>query len=66
MYAKDEGYSQYWIVNVEDRRVEVYAEPRGGKNPAYRKQTNYGPEDVLPVVVAGKELGRIPVKELLP
>ena len=56
----------YWIVNLVDRRVEVYTQPRGGKNPAYKKQTNYGPDDAVPVVVAGNELGRIAVKELLP
>ena len=56
----------YWIVNLVDRHVEVYTEPRGGKNPAYKKHTDYGPDDAVPVVVAGKELGRIPVKELLP
>jgi Uma2 family endonuclease len=56
----------YWIVNLVDRRIEVYTEPRGGKNPAYKKHTNYSPEDAVPVVVAGKELGRIAVKELLP
>jgi hypothetical protein len=56
----------YWIVNLVERCVEVYTQPRGGKNPAYRKQTNYGPGDAVPVVVAGKEVGRIPVNELLP
>lgn len=56
----------YWIVNLVDRRIEVYTEPRGGKNPAYKLQTNYGPDDTVPVVVAGKQIGRIPVKELLP
>lgn len=56
----------YWIVNLVDRRVEVYTQPRGGKNPGYKQQTDYGPGDEVPVVVGGKELGRIPVKELLP
>ena len=56
----------YWIVNLINCRVEVYTEPRGGKNPAYKRQTNYGPDDAVPGVVGGKELGRIPVKELLP
>lgn len=56
----------HWIVNLIDRRVEVYTEPRGGKNPAYKKQKNYSPSETVPVVVAGKELGRIAVKELLP
>ncbi|MBA4188428.1 MAG: Uma2 family endonuclease [Planctomycetaceae bacterium] len=56
----------YWIVNLVDRRVEVYTQPRGGKNPTYKQQTNYGPDDEVPVVIDGKELGRISVKELLP
>ncbi|WP_439630558.1 Uma2 family endonuclease [Gemmata sp.] len=56
----------YWIVNLVDRRVEVYTQPKGGKNPTYRQQTNYGPDDTVPVVVGGNELGRISVKELLP
>lgn len=56
----------YWIVNLLDRRVEVYTQPKGGKSPAYKQQQNYGPDDAVPVVVNGKELGRIPVKELLP
>ncbi len=56
----------YWIVNLVDRRVEVYTQPRGGKNPTYKQQTNYGPDDEVPVVVGGKQIGRIPVKELLP
>jgi hypothetical protein len=53
-------------VNLKDRRIEVYTQPRGAKQPAYKKQANYGPRDAVPVVVRGKELGRIPVKELLP
>ena len=56
----------YWIVNLADRRVEVYAQPRGGKNPTYKQQTNYGPDDAIPVVIGGKQVGTIAVKELLP
>ncbi len=56
----------YWIVNLADRRVEVYAQPRGGKNPTYKQQTNYGPDDAIPVVVDGKQVGTVAVKELLP
>lgn len=55
----------YWIVNLIDRRVEVYTEPRGGKKPTYKQQKNYGPDDEVPLIVGGKEMGRIPVKELL-
>ncbi len=56
----------YWIVNLVDRRVEVYTQPRGGKNPTYKQQTNYGPDDAVPVVVGGKPVGTIAVKDLLP
>jgi hypothetical protein len=56
----------YWIVNLKDRRIEVYSEPRGGKNPTYKRRSDYGLRDAVPVVVAGKQLGRIPVKDLLP
>jgi Uma2 family endonuclease len=57
---------QYWIVNVSDRRVEVYMQPKGGKNPTYKTRTDYGPSDAVPVVIAGKQVGTSAVKELLP
>ena len=56
----------YWIVNLIDRRVEVYTQPRGGKSPTYKTRTDYGPADAVPVVIAGKTVGTIAVKELLP
>jgi hypothetical protein len=56
----------YWIVNLVDRRVEVYAQPRGGKNPTYKARTDYGPDDAVPVAIAGRLVGTIAVNELLP
>lgn len=56
----------YWIINLVDRCVEVYAQPRGGKNPTYKTRTDYGPDDAVPVVIAGKTVGTIAVKDLLP
>ena len=56
----------YWIINLTDRRVEVYTHPRGGKNPGYRHQTNYAPGQAVPVVVGGAEVGSLEVKDLLP
>jgi Uma2 family endonuclease len=74
--AQDQGYKVrlyarnkvpvYWIVNLRDRRVEVYTGPRGGRNPTYRDRTDYAPGQTVPVVVAGKTVGRIPVNEILP
>ncbi len=57
---------EYWIINVNDRRVEVYTQPKGGKKPEYKQRKAYRDDEDVPVVLNGKELGRIPVKELLP
>jgi len=60
------GITQYWIIDVNDRRIEVYTQPRGGKNPSYRKKAEYRVDEAVPVVAGGKKLGTIPVDELLP
>lgn len=74
--AQDQGYKVrlyarnripvYWIVNLVDRRVEVYTSPRGGRNPTYRTRTDYAPGAAVPVVVGGRAVGAIPVDEILP
>jgi Uma2 family endonuclease len=56
----------YWVVNLVDRRVEVYTDPRGGKNPTYRARRDYDPGDAVPVTLGGRSVGSIPVNELLP
>ena len=65
MYAA-EKLPVYWIVNIPDRRVEVYTQPRGGKAPTYRTRADYAPGQSVPVTVAGTALGSVPVSELLP
>ena len=65
MYAR-EKIPQYWIVNLRQRRVEVSTQPRGGRSPSYRTHEEYGPDDIVPVVINGVTLGTIPVGELLP
>ena len=59
------GIPQYWIINVAERSIEVYTQPRGGKNPGYRKSTTYAHSEDVPVVVAGKKRGTIPVGKIL-
>jgi Uma2 family endonuclease len=56
----------FWIVNLMNRDVEVYTEPRGGKTPGYRKQSIHGPGEEVPVVLKGQEIGRVAVSQLLP
>ncbi|MBI3822819.1 MAG: Uma2 family endonuclease [Planctomycetes bacterium] len=57
----------YWIVNLEDRSIEVYSDPTGpADEPDYRKHEVYGENDQAPLVLDGQEVGRIAVKDVLP
>jgi Uma2 family endonuclease len=57
----------YWVVNLIDRRLEVYTEPSGlTRQPTYRAQRSYGIGDEVPVWLGEDEIGRIPVQQLLP
>ena len=57
----------YWIINLVDGQVEVYTDPTGpDAGPVYRTRHDYRPGDMVPFVVDGRELGPIPVQELLP
>ncbi len=75
--ARDRGFKKqiyaearipvYWIVNLIDSLVEVYTEPSGpGEQPDYRKNETYSAADDVPVVLDGREVGRIAVRDLLP
>jgi Uma2 family endonuclease len=65
-YAAD-GVLVYWIVNIPQCRVEVYTRPTGSvEDPRYQERRVYGPDDDVPVVLDGREVGRVPVKEILP
>jgi Uma2 family endonuclease len=57
----------YWIVNLEDRCIEVYTDPTGpADEPDYRQRQIYGENDWIPVFLDGKEMGKLEVKALLP
>jgi Uma2 family endonuclease len=56
----------YWIVNLVDRQVEVYTRPRAGRSPEYRQRQDYRSGATVPVVLAGREVARLRVRELLP
>ena len=56
----------YWIVNIPEAQVEVYEQPRAGRNPTYRKRTDYRAGDTLPVTVRGTRVGEVAVSELFP
>jgi hypothetical protein len=65
MYARAH-LSIYWIINLRDAQIEVYTQPKAGKSPGYRDCQIYGVKDSVPLVIAGQEVARIPVRELLP
>jgi Uma2 family endonuclease len=62
------GIPEYWIVNLPDRTVEVYTDPKTPRRGvcAYRTRTDYGPGQEVPVVIAGVRIGAIPVNTILP
>ncbi len=76
-YAKDRGekwrqYAAakipvYWIVNLPQPQIEVYMSPAGrGKAARYGDCKIYGAGDQVPVILEGRELGRIAVQDVLP
>jgi len=62
IYAR-EAIPCYWIVNLPERRIEVYRRPEGAR---YAERQVYGPDDEVPVVLDGREEGRGRVREVLP
>lgn len=57
----------YWIINIPDRIVEVYADPSGPvPESTYQERHDYGIEDQVPLVLDGCEIARIAVRDILP
>jgi Uma2 family endonuclease len=66
IYAKA-GIPVYWIVNLIDRQVEVYGSPSAAADTFdYGQHRDFGGADEVALVVGEREVGRIPVRELLP
>ncbi|MBY0514001.1 MAG: Uma2 family endonuclease [Gemmataceae bacterium] len=60
------GIPAYWIVNLVDRRVEVYSRPSGPTaTPAYADVQSYSAGDAVPLTLDGVAL-TVPVADLLP
>jgi Uma2 family endonuclease len=66
IYARGNIVS-YWIVNLDDQRVEIHTQPSGPcDSPAYGSVVNYNPGDSIPVVLDGNTVATIAVNDLLP
>ncbi len=63
IYA-EAGIPVYWIVNLIEKRLEVYRDAAGTELADYRDRREYSPGDDAPVVVEGVAVGRIAVNEL--
>jgi Uma2 family endonuclease len=57
------GIPVYWIVNLVNRRLEVYCEP---DSDGYRSRQELALDQHVSVVIAGATVGRIAVADLLP
>ena len=57
------GIPVYWIVNLRDRQVEVYAHPIAGE---YSAAISIGEGESVEVVIDGQAVGTIAVADLLP
>ena len=62
-YARD-GIPVYWIVDLVDRRIEVYTRPL--KAGRYRSRKEFLPGQQVPVVIDGRPIGHVAVDDILP
>jgi hypothetical protein len=62
------GIPVYWIVNLDDRQVEVYELPvsPSGHTARYQSRTDYRPAQSLPLNILGTVVGQCAVDSLLP
>jgi Uma2 family endonuclease len=66
IYARA-GIPCYWLVNLIDGRIEEYTDPSGsGENADYRQRHDYLADGEIAVVLDGRRVAGIAVRELLP
>ena len=66
IYAKA-GIAVYWILNLVERQLEVHTQPSGpANNPDYVDRQVYSAADRAPVILDGREMGKILVSDMLP
>lgn len=66
IYARA-GIPVYWVVNLVDRRIEVYTRPSGPTEvPAYGESCSYQPGEEIPLMLDNTVQGTISVSDLLP
>jgi Uma2 family endonuclease len=60
------GIPHYWIVNLDDAQIEVHSDPSGtGRKRVYRGKEVLRGKANLSVILGGKAVGTISVREIL-
>lgn len=66
VYARA-GIAVYWVVNLMEKRIEVFTNPSGGARKAdYQTEQTYDLDAEVPVVIDDVVIARLAVRELLP
>lgn len=61
------GVSEYWIVNLHRRGIEVFADPAGrGPEARYSESAWYAEDRTVPLRLLGQIVGAIAVRDVLP
>jgi Uma2 family endonuclease len=60
------GIAEYWIINLVDRWVEVYARPDPTSETGYARRKIFRANEALALHIAGQDLGALAVTSLLP
>jgi hypothetical protein len=61
LYAR-ENIAVFWLINLVDRKVEVYTDPQGDQ---YRNKTEYMESESVPLILDGVKIAEFPVSELI-
>lgn len=61
------GIPYYWLLNLIDRQLELHSQPTGtGKTASYMLREKLAPTAQVPLILAGAEIARLNVGDLLP
>jgi len=65
MYAQAR-IPEYWIINLVESRIEVYTDPKSGREATYRRQDVYVVGQSIPLILGDQHIADLPVRDLLP
>jgi Uma2 family endonuclease len=60
------GIAEYWIINLVDRSIEVYARPDAASELGDASRTVFRANETIALQIAGQDLGTLAVIDLLP